>query len=38
MIREEPRWKRRPRLSWLIRVTVFLIPVLGAAGSAILVS
>ena len=38
MIREEPRWKRRPWLSWLIRVAVFLLPVLAAAGAAILVS
>lgn len=36
MIREEPRWKRRPWLSWVIRFTVFLVPVLAAAGVAVL--
>ncbi len=37
MIREEPRCKRRPWLSWLIGVAVFLLPVLATAGAATLV-
>ena len=36
MIKEEPRWRRRPWLSRFIRFAVFLVPVITAAGAAIL--